>query len=332
MVNIKTWRTLGLFSRRSLIVSVLAMSAACFQMDKSSSPSSPPPASPVNDNRDTGIVYDRPGNNTKLPEVPSAGGATPYRVSSRLMTNDLQYRVILPVEYNSKPEVRYAVIYLLHGLTGHFSDWTDRTDLVQTASKYKFIIVTPEGNDGWYTDSSTTPNSKYESYIINELIPEVDRRFRTLPDRQHRVIAGLSMGGYGALKFGLKYPDRFAIVGSFSGALQVAQWSESTGGNKLIGKSIDTVFGPPNSPTRKANDIFRIVGELTPGKAAGLPYIYMSCGTEDGLIEGSRAFDKLLTEKGVVHEYKTSRGGHDWTFWGEQMHVFLELCNSRLGK
>jgi len=311
----------------SVIIGSFVMTLACFQMDKPSTSSSPPPSTPVNDNRDSGINYERPGSGT--PEQPTGGAIPTYKVSSKAAGQELPYRVVLPLDYKNNAEERYPVIYLLHGLTGHFNDWIDRSDLVQTAAKYKFIIVTPEGNNGWYSDSSIVPNSRYESYIVNELIPEIDKRFRTRPDRQHRIIAGLSMGGYGALKFGLKYPQMFSMVGSFSGALKVAEWSESSGGNKTIGKSIDVVFGPVNSPARKANDIFRIVRELTPDKAKALPYIYQSCGTEDPMLEGNRAFDKLLTEKGVVHDFKTGKGGHDWVFWGEQMRAFLEECDRR---
>ena len=106
-------------------------------------------------------------------------------------------------------------------MTGHFNNWTDSTKIVEYAKKYNFIIVTPEGNNGWYSDSVSVPNDKYESYIIQELIPEIDKKFRTKADREHRAIAGLSMGGFGAMKFGLKYPEKFALIGSFSGALAI---------------------------------------------------------------------------------------------------------------
>src|SRR5207248_10367596 len=104
---------------------------------------------------------------------------------------------------------RYPVIYLLHGFGGHYNNWTDKTKVAQYAKQYGFLIVTPEGADGWYTDSVSAPNDRYESYIIQELIPEIDKTYRTLADRDHRAVAGLSMGGYGSVKFGLKYPDRF---------------------------------------------------------------------------------------------------------------------------
>jgi len=321
-------RRTSIYVRAGLAAGLLAITMACFKMDKpSSSSSTPPPSTPANTNIEPGINYDRPGAGT--PEQ-TTGGVPTYKVSSKVAGRDLPYRVILPTEYKDKADARYPVVYLLHGLTGHFSDWIDRTNLLQIAAKYNFIVVTPEGNDGWYSDSAISPNDRYESYIVNELIPEIDKRFRTLADRQHRVIAGLSMGGYGSLKFGLKYPTMFSMIGSFSGALKIAEWSENAGGNKAIGKSIDVVFGPINSPARKANDIFRMARELTPDKAKALPYIYQSCGTEDPMLEGNRAFDKLLTEKGVVHDFKTSKGGHDWVFWGDQVAAFLDMCDRRL--
>ncbi len=129
-------------------------------------------------------------------------------LDSKLMGRLMLYRVILP---NGLPTVgetqpRLAVVYLLHGLTGHYTNWIDKTKLVEYAAQHKFIIVTPEGDNGWYSDSVSVANDKYESYIVKELIPDVDKKFNTIADREHRVIAGLSMGGYGALKFGLKYP------------------------------------------------------------------------------------------------------------------------------
>src|SRR6266404_2867676 len=130
------------------------------------------------------------------------------QLESKLMNRRMPYRIILPGNYlNSNETLRYPVIYLLHGLTGHYDNWTDKTKVAEYAKKHNFIIVTPEGDNGWYTDSISTANDRYESYIIKELIPEIDKNYRTVLDRDHRAIAGLSMGGYGGLKFGLKYPE-----------------------------------------------------------------------------------------------------------------------------
>src|ERR1051325_6280870 len=151
-------------------------------------------------------------------------------LDSKLLSRKVSYRVVLPSSYSitSQAKRRYSVLYLLHGLAGHFDNWTDKTKLAAYAASYNYIIVTPEGGDGWYTDSVTAANDKYESYIIRELIPEIEKKFRTIADRDHRAIAGLSMGGYGAIKFGLKYPEMFSIVGSFSGALDAPLRTEKS--------------------------------------------------------------------------------------------------------
>ena len=165
---------------------------------------------------------------------------------------------------------------------------------------------------------------------MQELIPEIDAKFRTLSDREHRVIAGLSMGGYGAIKFGLKYSDKFSLVGSFSGALGAAAFNEKNAG--VIGKGIVAIYGPDDSATRKANDIFGLVKALTSDKVKALPYIYQSCGTEDFLFQNNRDFDSLLLEKKVPHEYREHPGIHDWVFWNDQVREFLQVAELRLKK
>ncbi len=253
------------------------------------------------------------------------------KLSSKMMGREMPYRVVVPAMYKTKSAERFAVVYLLHGLTGHFSNWTDKTKLAEYASNHNYIIVTPEGDNGWYSDSVSTPNDKYESYIVKELIPEIDKNFRTAADRDHRVIAGLSMGGYGSLKFGLKYPEMFGLIGSFSGALGAAGWTEKTAG--AIAKSMDTVFGVDmNGDARKSNDIFKIARDLSPDSVKALPYVYLSCGTEDFLIGSNREFLGILNEKKVPHEYREHPGVHDWVFWDDQVREFLDVADRRLKK
>ncbi len=252
------------------------------------------------------------------------------KLASTLMGREMPYRVILPVDYKTKPETRYGVVYLLHGLTGHYNNWTDRTRLAEYAAAHRYIIVTPEGDNGWYTDSVSVANDKYESYIVKELIPEIDTKYRTIAGRDSRMIAGLSMGGYGAVKFGLKYPAMFSIVGSFSGALGAAGFSETNAG--AIGKSMTAILGPADSETRRSNDIFATIRELTPERIKQLPFIYQSCGTEDFLIQNNRDFVALLVEKKVPHEYRQHPGAHTWDFWDAHVKEFLDVATRRLKK
>ena len=241
-----------------------------------------------------------------------------------------RYRVILPIKYAETKDARYPVIYLLHGLTGHYNNWTELTKLVNYASALSSIVVTPEGENGWYTDHSSKPNEKWESYIVNELIPEIDKNFRTTGSREKRAIAGLSMGGYGSLKFGLKYPGKFILVGSFSGALGAASYSEKAIPG-AIGRTIDGIFGPIGSDTRKSNDIFEIVRNLTPEKTKSLPFIYLDCGTEDFLFQNNREFVSLLIEKKIPHEYRQLPGAHNWQYWDKQVQEFLRLADRTFG-
>lgn len=256
------------------------------------------------------------------------GQVQELKFQSKVMSREMPYRVILPLNYEPKDDKKlYPVIYLLHGLTGHYTNWIDKTKIVEYATNYGYIIVMPEGNDGWYSDSISVPNEKYETHFIQEFIPEIDKKFHTIANREGRSVAGLSMGGYGSLKYGLKYPEKFILVGSFSGALGAASWTDKTLGNgwKALTDSIMSVYGAEDSQNRKDNDIYKIVREITPEKAKTLPFIYLDCGTEDGLIQQNRDFSALLIEKKIPHEFRELPGKHDWIFWDSQVQQFLAL-------
>ncbi|HYY95521.1 MAG TPA: alpha/beta hydrolase family protein [Pyrinomonadaceae bacterium] len=251
---------------------------------------------------------------------------------SRLVGASLPYNVILPADYNraSSRQKRYPVVYLLHGLGGSAADWvSNRAHLADYAAQYPFIIIVPEGKDGWYTDG-VAPAEKFESYFVEELIPDVDRRFRTIAAREGRAVAGLSMGGYGSLKFGLKYPDRFALAASMSGALGAPSWTPEMALPAFVKPSIARVYGPAVSEVRRANDIFRITRELTPAEVSRLPYFYLDCGTEDFLISNSRDFSALLIEKKVAHEFRELPGTHSWPYWDRQVQEILRLAAQKL--
>lgn len=262
--------------------------------------------------------------------APLAANVSEHELDSKLMTRPMPYRVVLPKSYVAEKERKYPVVYLLHGLTGRFRNWTDLTKLPAYAEGHEFIIVTPEGGNGWYTDSHTKPEEKYESYIIKELIPEVEKKYRALGTRSGRAIAGLSMGGYGALKFGLKYPEMFALAGSFSGALGAASLSAEGRSTSSI-RSIDEVFGPAESETRAANDIFKMVREATPEKIKAMPFLYVDCGNEDFLIQNNRDFVALLAEKKIPHEYRQLPGAHNWQYWDKQVREFLRVAENFIG-
>ena len=247
---------------------------------------------------------------------------------SKLIGKTLPYNVVLPVDYDqpSAKAKQYPVLYLLHGFTGHYDNWTTKTKLADYAAQYSMIIVTPEGNDGWYIDSASVPTDKYETYIIEELIPDVQRRFRASATREARGIAGLSMGGYGALKFGLKHPELFAFAGSMSGAVNAASLGEKEFGPGPIRDSLMQTFGPANSPTRIGNDVPRLAREFSSKPKASLPYLYFDCGTEDFLFKDNRDFAQLLVELKLPHEYRQLPGTHNWKYWDTQVQEVLRIA------
>jgi S-formylglutathione hydrolase FrmB len=163
------------------------------------------------------------------------------------------------------------------------------------------------------------------------LIPDVQKRFRVSTNRNGRAIAGLSMGGYGALKFGAKYPELFAFVGSMSGALGAASWTkEELSGLEFIWQTLVAVFGAADNPMRKANDVPRLYQELPASRIATLPYVYLDCGTEDPLLSSSRSLADILLKRKIPHEYRQLPGTHAWPYWDAQVQEVLRIAVRKL--
>ena len=251
------------------------------------------------------------------------GRVETVRFQSKLVDATLPYNVILPADYDTSKTTRYPVLYLLHGLTGHYNDWVQRSNVADYAADYRMIVVTPEGNDSWYIE-------KYESYILNELIPDVQQRYRTIEARYGRSIAGLSMGGYGAIKFGLKSPSTFVFAGSMSGAFGVTKFTEKE--IPELWKESLKLFGPVGSETRLANDVFEILGKLTPARIHSLPYFYFDCGTEDLplIFPYNRELAGLMFEKKIPHEFRQMPGDHSWGYWDRQVREILKLAAEKM--
>ncbi len=254
-------------------------------------------------------------------------------LKSALLGRTISYRILYPIKYYSadKRDTRFPVLYLLHGVSGQSNNWLKKTGVAGYATQYDLFIVMVEGGNGWYTDSATIPPDKYESYILSELIPDVEKRFRVSTQREGRAIAGLSMGGYGAFKFGLKHPEMFALAASMSGAFGAASWTEKE--LKDPGAARDSVlqtFGPADSPTRAANDVFKLAREVSAKRIKPLPYLYFDCGTEDFLFSNNRELVSLFVELKIPHEYRQLPGTHAWTYWDGQIQEILRLAAKEL--
>jgi putative tributyrin esterase len=250
---------------------------------------------------------------------------------SQLVNTTLPYNVILPPGYRASRTTRYPVLYLLHGLAGHYTDWVTRTNVADYAAQYRMVVVMPEGNDSWYVDSGGVATDKYESYILKELIPDVDQRFHTIQARYGRAVAGLSMGGYGAIKYGLKYPATFVFAASMSGAFGVTRYTQTEMGGANWEPFLK-IFGPAGSDIRKANDVFEIARGLSPAQVGSLPYFYLDCGTEDAAqhFKPNRELSGIFLEKRIAHEYRELPGTHSWAYWDQQMQEVLKIAARQL--
>ncbi len=246
--------------------------------------------------------------------------AQPYKddsVSSAALGRTMKYRIMLPADYASSG-AQYRALYLLHGLTGDYMDWSTRTELARIAHDLPLVIVMPDGENAWYTNAADK-GPRFEDYIADDLVKDVESKYRVIRSRYGRAIAGLSMGGYGALKIALKRPNVFAAAGGFSAALGVTapKLDDSLSAYK---EQLYKIYGPAGSETRTANDILAIAEKAKPETA---PALYVDCGTSDVLLESNRALVAILQKRGFKYEYHEVPGAHTWDYWNRRIEVFL---------
>jgi putative tributyrin esterase len=236
---------------------------------------------------------------------------------STSLDRQMKYRVLLPCGYQTEVE-RFPVLYLLHGLYGSYLNWDTNTHLESYASHYKLIVVMPDAGDSWYTNSATDSKDKFEDYIARDMVAEIDSKFRTLRSRRSRGIAGLSMGGYGALKIALRYNNDFAFAGSLSGALNAPQDLDDRRPDFRV--QLLKVFGPPGSTVRADNNVFSL---LQSTGTKDLPYFYLACGSADYFLPVNRDFVAQLSSRGAPYEYHETPGGHAWDYWDRSLPDLL---------
>ncbi len=159
---------------------------------------------------------------------------------SAALNRDMPYRAIVPAHI--APNQKLSVLYLLHGGGGGFRDWLNYSDVSGYAER-GLILVMPEGDNSYYTNSADHPQDRYEDYLVHDLIADVEQRFPAASGRTHRAIVGVSMGGFGAVVLALKHPDLFVFAGGLSSALDVPSRPFSI---KRIGqyRQHSSIFGP----------------------------------------------------------------------------------------
>jgi len=233
-----------------------------------------------------------------------------------------KFNVMLPPNYYISND-RYITIYLLHGYGGNYNDWVKRSNLAHYVQNYNFIIVTPDGQNSWYVNSVEKKNSNYEDYIIKELIPYIGNKYSVLDTRHGRVIAGLSMGGYGAIRLGIKYANTFFYAAGFSGAFHIMERiREVKDTSSTLIKESMKIFGAIENALWKDADIYALIEKAN---INSLPYLYISCGKDDSqpLLESNRILIQALQKKKILYEYHELPGTHNWIYWENGINDLL---------
>ena len=240
-------------------------------------------------------------------------------------------QVILPVDKFSlaggmpPAHKTYKTLYLLHGVFGSDQDWITGTRVSRWAAEHDLAVVMPAGENSFYVDRPV-PGSKYAEWIGEELVEVTRRMFPLSRRREDTFIAGLSMGGYGAVHIGLSHPETFGYVASFSGALHLFEEDQPKTGSQLSGLTDDKFgdYAEAAASDRNPRILLQHLAERHAKGEAELPRIYLSCGVDDGLIAANRIYRDLFTKAGYDLTWFEGPGAHEWDFWDSQIHRLMD--------
>lgn len=241
---------------------------------------------------------------------------------SAALGRDMPYRVLSPAH---RANAKLPVIYLLHGGGGGFRDWSNYSDVAKFAEAGALLVM-PEAESSYYTNAVNPPEDRFEDYIVHDLIADVEARFQVATGRANRAVVGLSMGGFGAVKIGLRHPDLFVFAAGLSSALDVPRRPFSI---KRFHQSrhYNSIFGPAGGQARRENDPFTLLRTANPEVA---PYLFLTCGEQEGLLAANREFAALLSERHFKYEFHTARGGHDWNQWNSWLPLLLQALSAHM--
>jgi putative tributyrin esterase len=259
-------------------------------------------------------------------------------VPSKILGRSVAYCVLLPPSYDSGQLRRYPALYFLHGLGQNeqalldSGGWNLIQDLWDEKQIGEFLIAAPDGDRTFFINSRDG-RSRYEDFLLKEFLPFIETRYRFRPGRHNRGIAGVSMGGYGALHLAFRHPELFGSVSAHSAAL-IAKLPEGNLDNEsaqTLSRALGGAFGTPfNRAFWDRNSPFTLIRDGT--LPAGLR-IYFDCGAEDdfGFNRGAQAFHDLLVSRKIPHEFHLYPGRHDLSYFAEHLPASLEFQSRAFG-
>ena len=265
-------------------------------------------------------------------------------LNSRILKYPVHYCVYLPAGYDAgatkRPPQQYPVLYFLHGLGDNeqtlfnSGGWTLLDDLRRQGKIGEFLIAAPEGRRSFYINSADGA-VRYSDFLLQEFIPVIENKYRVASGRKDRAISGISMGGYGALRFAFSHPELFSAVSAQSAALITESPEDldtAARSGAPLGRVLASVFGNPIDARHwKDNSPF----VLAHRNAASLKKlaIYFNCGQDDnyGFEKGAGALHEQLKKEGVKHEYRAYPGDHSLAYFVSHFAEVMEFHSQAFG-
>lgn len=238
---------------------------------------------------------------------------------SHILNMDCNANVILP---QSSPEKTipkpFKTLYLLHGLSDDHTAWTRWTSIERYAADYGIAVVMPNVHRSFYADRKN--GGKYFTFVSEELISIMEEMFPLSSKREERYAAGLSMGGYGAMKLGLSFPEKFSAVASLSGALDIMHRLYA---EEWLREEFQDLWTSSDEERQKI-DLFLLAEKLNVSNQTK-PRIYIWCGTEDFLYKDNVKFKNFIEKTSFDVKYEESAGDHTWGYWDLKIQTALKF-------
>ena len=254
------------------------------------------------------------------------------RLPSKILARSVRYCIVLPPSFDAEKSRQFPILYFLHGLGDneqfflHSGAWNLTEDMRESGELKDFLIATPDADATFYINSRNGKD-RYEDFLLLEFFPFIEKHYRVAPGRGHRAIAGISMGGYGALHLAFRHPQLFVSVSAQSAAL-IEKLPSFLGPspNSPRAHVLGGVFGnPPDPEFWNRNSPLTLARTANP---AGLK-IYFDCGNQDdyGFEAGAVALDKILSARHIPHEFHIYPGRHDASYFAEHLAASLMFAS-----
>lgn len=257
-------------------------------------------------------------------------------IKSKILKQKMKYSVYLPEGYETSTR-QYPVLYLLHGLNCSYSCWIQQGDVRRIADEAiasgqapEMIIVMPDAMNTWYMNDYQG-KFRYEDYFIQELIPFIDRQYRTRATKKYRGISGLSMGGHGALLYALKYPALFSRCFAMSPGVYTHEYVQKFNLKEVQYRNFDVLYGWDSIPGPQRinphylqNSTLALVEHLNKDQAGAVQF-FVDCGDDDYLIEGNLALIKAMRTQKMKLEFRMRDGAHVWKYWRDALPSAMQF-------